>query len=491
MAQIFIPNSTTDSKISELVPVQHLAVPEVWPQSRVGASVLGLAVDMRPSGCITQKANGTDMHVMWLLPYQVTVNGVQNDCNIGNCTEAHCGVMSNSNDIKYMLSPASKDITNEGSEIKKETVSSTSGSTAPLLVLNAASGSNTSLVPIHMEMVEPVQCCSNGNDIDRNKTTSHFVSNATTVHTAAIDKYTPSWICARAIAAESPRRNVCQFLPPHDGPLSLTSIPVAVHSGFKSEPSWDHVASAKKMHKQVIKIDQEDPMKKEEERCVEIIFFFAKDHKALKQKYNTTKETEIQDSGYLSVVVDNGEKTSMMNNDSTILVNGQVLKRHCAIADKKFACKVCGKRYKYETNLISHATVHTAQALECEYCHKVRNLDEKPIMSSTCVSIQMNARINVNTVTKALSKIMGMYHNTQPKHADVSGSHLLKNLDSHNAYQRTNTHYTYFFYILMYISMNLNGFVFLGKKFHVDACQKWLTNNKNKLVYTCAKKNNW
>ncbi|ETO36253.1 hypothetical protein RFI_00807 [Reticulomyxa filosa] len=49
----------------------------------------------------------------------------------------------------------------------------------------------------------------------------------------------------------------------------------------------------------------------------------------------------------------------------------RMVKRCCHISEKKFLCNVCGKRYKYETNLITHAKVHTEQALDCPYCHKV------------------------------------------------------------------------------------------------------------------------
>ncbi|ETO20378.1 zinc finger protein, partial [Reticulomyxa filosa] len=47
-----------------------------------------------------------------------------------------------------------------------------------------------------------------------------------------------------------------------------------------------------------------------------------------------------------------------------------LVKRRCDNSEKNFECKKCGKRYKYETNLITHGKVHTEQALECEYCHK-------------------------------------------------------------------------------------------------------------------------
>jgi len=54
----------------------------------------------------------------------------------------------------------------------------------------------------------------------------------------------------------------------------------------------------------------------------------------------------------------------------TISTSHQVIKRHCDVSDKKYACKICGKKYKYESNLVTHAAVHTERALECEYCHK-------------------------------------------------------------------------------------------------------------------------
>jgi len=48
----------------------------------------------------------------------------------------------------------------------------------------------------------------------------------------------------------------------------------------------------------------------------------------------------------------------------------QFIKRNCDISDKKYTCKMCGKKYKYESNLVTHATVHTERALKCEYCNK-------------------------------------------------------------------------------------------------------------------------
>jgi len=58
---------------------------------------------------------------------------------------------------------------------------------------------------------------------------------------------------------------------------------------------------------------------------------------------------------------------TIMNNLTT---GHRVIKRNCHISEKIYTCGVCGKKYKYETNLITHAKVHTDQALECEYCHK-------------------------------------------------------------------------------------------------------------------------
>ncbi|ETO31402.1 hypothetical protein RFI_05719 [Reticulomyxa filosa] len=44
---------------------------------------------------------------------------------------------------------------------------------------------------------------------------------------------------------------------------------------------------------------------------------------------------------------------------------------YIGVTDKKWLCNICGKKYKYITNLISHFAVHTTKALECGYCHKV------------------------------------------------------------------------------------------------------------------------
>ncbi|ETO09517.1 hypothetical protein RFI_27862 [Reticulomyxa filosa] len=62
--------------------------------------------------------------------------------------------------------------------------------------------------------------------------------------------------------------------------------------------------------------------------------------------------------------------TAYVGPPSAVSTGHRVIKRRCDISEKKFVCKVCGKKYKYETNLITHSKVHTEQALECHYCHK-------------------------------------------------------------------------------------------------------------------------